>query len=150
TDETPAPPVSSSIELEKPAPRAATALLSGSSRDETSAHDLTAAIKVESSVTRNRETNPQPIDPSASTAGRESAGQPRSIAREGHLEQRLEPLFKAVSQDREAGPKSEREIRVTIGRIDVRAVHQSQPVAAPVRSERPQPRLTLDSYLAQR
>ena len=41
-------------------------------------------------------------------------------------------------------------IQVTIGRIEVRAVQQSQPAPRPAKREKPQPRLTLDEYLLQR
>jgi hypothetical protein len=53
------------------------------------------------------------------------------------------------SAQRENGPSTSPAVKVTIGRIEVRAVH---PPPAPVKRDRPKPQhmLSLDDYLQQR
>jgi hypothetical protein len=79
--------------------------------------------------------------------------QSQVIKRRENTVSRAKPLKPAIPAQILSQPvksKMAPTIQVTIGRIEVRAVQQSEATPRPAKREKPQPRLTLDEYLLQR
>lgn len=87
--------------------------------------------------------------PQLASAASQNAGDGNAKARADAPAGSVIPSPQAPAVAAPAPPPMPPPIRVTIGRIEVRAVHPPPPVARP-KATRPQPALSLDAYLQQR
>ena len=141
----------------------------GQSRDSPTAATFPTSYGEEASPAQRSRSQPAPhtspgeiadvpplFDESAIGLSRNTAPaslQSQAIKHPGNTVTRAEPLKPAIPAQilwQPVKSKTAPTIQVTIGRIEVRAVQQSQPTPRPAIRETPQPRLTLDEYLLQR